>query len=65
MSAPSCVALVALLAMVVFYAIENRSAHTVLGFSIAAAVAAISVFFADRWPFAIVALGFAGVALRR
>jgi len=65
MSVPSYVALIALLAMVIFYAIENRSRHSALGFSIAATVVAISEFFLDRWPFAIAALGFAGVALRR
>ena len=65
MSVPSYIALIALLAMVVFYAIESRSTHSALGFSIAATVVAISEFFLDRWPFAIAALGFAGVALRR
>lgn len=65
MSAPSYVALIALLAMVVFYAIESRSTHSALGFSIAATVVAISEFSLDRWPFAIAALGFAAVALRR
>jgi len=65
MSAPSFLAFVALVAMVIFYALEDRSQLAPLGFSAASVVAALSQFILGRWPFGLVALGFACAALRR
>ena len=65
MSGFSYVALFALVAMVILYALEHRWPFAVLGFSIAAAIAAASEFVLGRWPLGIAALGFAAVASRR
>ena len=58
-------AVLALIAMVVFYALEERLQLAPLGFSVAALVAALSLFALGRWPFAVVAVGFAVAALCR
>ena len=55
----------ALIAMVVFYALEQRLQLAPLGFSAAALVAALGLFALGRWPFGVVAVGFAVAALRR
>jgi hypothetical protein len=60
MSAPSFLAFVALVAMVIFYALDDRSQLAPLGFSAASVVAALSEFILGRWPFGLVALAFAG-----
>lgn len=65
MSDASYVALCALVVMVVLYALENRQPLALLGFSLAATVAAVSEFTLGRWPLGIAALGFAVVASRR
>lgn len=65
MSDSSSLALFALVAMVILYAVEDRSPFAPLGFAVAAAIAALSDFVLHRWSFGAVALGFAVVALRR
>jgi hypothetical protein len=65
MSGLSYFALFALIAMVIFYVVEDQSALALLGFSAASALAALSEFILGHWPFGIVALGFAGTALHR
>jgi hypothetical protein len=65
MSDASYVALFALVAMVVLYGLEDRWSLAPLGFSVAAAIAAVSEFVLGRWPLGIAALGFVVVASRR
>lgn len=65
MSGLSYLTLFALVAMVIFYAVEDRSRLALLAFSAASMVAALSEFILGRWTFGIVALGFAGMALQR
>jgi hypothetical protein len=64
MSVSAYLAVLALIAMVVFYALEERLQLAPLGFS-AAALVALSLFALGRWPFGVVAVGFAAAALRR
>jgi hypothetical protein len=57
--------LVAVTAMLVFYALEDRSPWCVLGFACACALASAYGFLQGAWPFGVVEAIWAGVALRR
>jgi hypothetical protein len=65
MNISAYLAILALTAMVVFYALEERSKLAPLGFAAAALVAAPSLFVLGRWPFGVVAVLFAVAALYR
>jgi hypothetical protein len=66
MNVPAYLAIVALIAMIVFYGLEERLQQLApLGFCVASLVVAFSVFALGRWLFAVVAVGFAVEALRR
>ncbi len=57
--------LAAVTAMVVCYALEDRSPWFVLGFAGACALAALYAILQGAWPFGIAEAIFAGVGLRR
>jgi hypothetical protein len=57
--------LLAVSAMLVFYALEHRSHHFVLAFAIACVLASMYGFLQGAWPFGLVELVWSGVALRR
>ena len=57
--------LFAVTAMLVCYALEDRSNLFVLGFAAACALASIYGFLQGAWPFGLVEAVWAGVALRR
>lgn len=65
MSGLSLFGLVAVVAMVVFYAIEGRGPWTLLAFAGSCVLAAIYGFLQGAWPFGLVEAVWAGVALRR
>jgi hypothetical protein len=62
---PSILRDCALIAMMVFCALEQRLQLAPLGFRAASLILALSVFALGGWPFALVAVGFAVEALRR
>lgn len=57
--------LFAVTAMLVCYALEERSPWFVLGFALACALGSIYGFLQGAWPFGAVEAIWAGVALRR
>jgi hypothetical protein len=57
--------LFAVTAMLVCYALEERSPWWILGFAIACALGSIYGFLQGAWPFGLVEAIWAGVALRR
>ncbi len=57
--------LLAVSAMLVFYALEDRNPLYVLAFSGACALASIYGFLQGAWPFGVVEAIWAGVALKR
>ncbi len=57
--------LFAVTAMLVCYALEDRSHWWVLGFSVACALGSIYGFLQGAWPFGLVEAIWAGVAFRR
>jgi hypothetical protein len=57
--------LVAVTAMVVTYALEDRSHWFVLGFSVACLLGSAYGFLQGAWPFGLVETVWAGIALRR
>jgi len=57
--------LFAVIAMLVFYALEDRSAWYVLAFAGACALASIYGFLQGAWPFGIVEAIWALIAIRR
>jgi hypothetical protein len=57
--------LLAVLAMLIFYALEQRSPWFVLAFALACALGSIYGFLQGAWPFGIVEAIWAGVALHR
>ena len=65
MNFPVYLALLVLIAMVVFYALEEWLQLAALAFSAAALVAALSLFALGRWPFGVAAVGLAVAALYR
>lgn len=52
-------------AMLVFYALEDRSPWSVLGFAVACGLGSIYGFLQGAWPFGLVEAVWAVVALRR
>ena len=57
--------LLAVTAMLVFYALEDRSAWFVLAFAGACVLASIYGFLQGAWPFGVVEAIWAGVAIHR
>lgn len=57
--------LFAVTAMLVFYALEKRSYWFTLGFAVACALGSIYGFLQGAWPFGVVELVWAFVALHR
>jgi hypothetical protein len=57
--------LFAVTAMVVTYALEDRSAWFILAFAGSCALASIYGFLQGAWPFGVVEMVWAGVALHR
>ena len=65
MSALSIFGLAAVTAMLIFYALEDRSPWFVLAFAAACALGSISGFRQGAWPFGLVEAVWAGVAVYR
>jgi hypothetical protein len=65
MDALTIFGLFAVTAMLVFYALEERGHHYILGFAAACALGSIYGFLQGAWPFGLVEAIWAGVALRR
>jgi membrane protein implicated in regulation of membrane protease activity len=57
--------LVAVAAMLLFYALEDRSSHFLLAFAGACVLASVYGFLQGAWPFGLVELVWSVVALRR
>jgi hypothetical protein len=57
--------LFAVTAMLVFYALEDRSPRYILGFACACALGSAYGFLQGAWPFGVVEAIWAGVAVRR
>ncbi len=57
--------LVAVTAMLIFYALEDRSPWFIAAFAAACALASVYGFLQGAWPFGVVEAVWAGVALRR
>jgi hypothetical protein len=57
--------LFAVSAMLVFYSLEHRGPVYVFGFAIACAMGSVYGFLQGAWPFGLVEMIWAGVALRR
>ena len=65
MSALSFFGLAAVTAMLIFYALEDRSPWFVLAFAAACALGSIYGFLQGAWPFGLVEALWAGVAVYR
>ena len=65
MSALSLFGLAAVTAMLIFYALEDRSPWFVLAFAAARALGSIYGFLQGAWPFGLVEAVWAGVAVYR
>ena len=65
MDALSLFGLLAVSAMLVTYALEDRSHWYILAFAAACALGSIYGFLQGAWPFGLVEAVWAGVALRR
>jgi hypothetical protein len=65
MSGLSLFGLAAVTAMLIFYALEDRSPWFVLAFAAACAVGSIYGFLQGAWPFGLVEAVWAGVAVYR
>ena len=65
MDALSLFGLLAVTAMLVAYALEDRSLWFILAFAGACALGSIYGFLQGAWPFGLVEVIWAGVALRR
>jgi sterol desaturase/sphingolipid hydroxylase (fatty acid hydroxylase superfamily) len=57
--------LLAVTAMLVFYALEDRSAWFIIAFAGACALASVYGFLQGAWPFGVVEAIWAGVAMHR
>jgi len=57
--------LVAVSAMLAFYALESRSPIYVLGFAVACLMGSVYGFLQGAWPFGLVEAIWSGVAVRR
>ena len=65
MSALSIFGLAAVTAMLIFYALEDRSPWFVLAFAAACALGSIYGFLQGAWPFGLVEAVWSAVAVRR
>jgi hypothetical protein len=65
MDALTLFGLFAVTAMLVFYALEDRSPWHILAFAVACALGSVYGFLQGAWPFGIVEAVWAGVALWR
>jgi hypothetical protein len=65
MGALTIFGLFAVTAMLVFYALEERGPHYILGFALACGLGSAYGFLQGAWPFGIVEAIWAVVALRR
>ena len=65
MDALTAFGLFAVTAMLITYALEDRSAHLILAFAAACALGSIYGFLQGAWPFGLVEAIWAGVAIRR
>jgi hypothetical protein len=65
MDALTAFGLFAVTAMLVFYTLEDRSHWYVLAFAAACALASAYGFLQGAWPFGVIELIFAGVAVQR
>jgi hypothetical protein len=65
MDALTIFGLFAVTAMLVTYALEDRSPWYILGFAVACLLGATYGFLQGAWPFGVVETIWAGVALRR
>lgn len=65
MDALTIFGLFAVTAMLVLYALEERSHHAILGFAFACGLGSAYVFPQGAWPFGVVEAIWAVVALRR
>jgi hypothetical protein len=65
MDALTAFGLIAVTAMLVFYALEDRSPRFIAAFAEACALASVYGFLQGAWPFGVVEAIWAGVALRR
>jgi hypothetical protein len=52
-------------AMLIFYALEDRSPWFILAFAVACALGSLYGFLQGAWPFGVVEAIWAGVAVRR
>jgi hypothetical protein len=57
--------LVAVTAMLVTYALESKSAWSILAFALACAMGSVYGFLQGAWPFGLIEAIWAGVAVRR
>jgi hypothetical protein len=57
--------LLAVTAMLVFYALEDRNRHFILAFAVACALGSAYGFLQGAWPFGVIEAIWAVVALRR
>ena len=51
--------------MMVMYALERRGRNFILGFAIGCVLSSLYGFLSGAWPFGVVELVWAGIALRR
>jgi hypothetical protein len=65
MDALTLFGLLAVVAMLVFYALEDRSPWFILAFAGACALASVYGFLQGAWPFGVVEAVWAGVAVHR
>ncbi|HYL88583.1 MAG TPA: hypothetical protein VEU32_07425 [Burkholderiales bacterium] len=65
MDALTLFGIVAVSAMMLFYAVEDRSPHFVLAFAVSCLLASAYGFLEGAWPFGVVELVWSGVALNR
>ena len=65
MDALTAFGLFAVTAMLIFYALEDRSPNFVLAFAAACGLASLYGFLQGAWPFGVVEAIWTGVAVRR
>jgi hypothetical protein len=65
MDALTLFGLLAVTAMVIFYAIEDQSPFYILAFATSCALASVYGFLQGAWPFGLVEAIWAGVAIHR
>lgn len=57
--------LLAVTAMLVFYALEDRNPHYIMGFAVACALGSVYGFLQGAWPFGVVEAIWAAIAVRK